>query len=64
MRVTVDVDACCGSGHCVRVVPRVFDQAEDGQVVVLDDTPPSDLAEDVRRAAYVCPARAITVCDD
>jgi ferredoxin len=43
---------------------EVFDQRdEDGIVVLLNPEPPGDLAEDVRRAAEVCPAQAITIED-
>jgi ferredoxin len=41
---------------------EVFDQRdEDGIVVLVNPEPPVDLAEDVRRAAEVCPAQAIAI---
>jgi ferredoxin len=62
MQVSVDQDRCIGSGQCVRTVPRVFDQREDdGIVSLLEETPPDDLEQDVRLAAGMCPALAITV---
>ena len=64
MRVTVDQDRCVASGQCVLTAVDVFDQRdEDGTVIVLNPAPPAQLAEDVRRAAALCPARAITVED-
>jgi ferredoxin len=61
MKVTVDQDKCIASGQCVLAVPDVFDQREeDGVVVLLNPSPPADLAEDVRQAAARCPSRAIT----
>jgi ferredoxin len=60
MKVTVGQNKCIASGQCVLTVPEVFDQRdEDGIVVLLTDTPPDHLADDVRRAAVLCPAQAI-----
>jgi ferredoxin len=62
MRVIVDQDKCVGSGQCVLAAAGVFDQRdEDGIVVLLNASPPAELYEDVRQAAAVCPALAITV---
>ncbi|WP_067668539.1 ferredoxin [Nocardia miyunensis] len=60
MKVTVDEVKCIAAGHCVMHAGAVFDQRdEDGIVVLLDENPPEELAEDVRQAAAVCPAMAI-----
>jgi ferredoxin len=61
MRVTIDQDACVCSGQCVLAAPDVFDQSDDGFVVLLANHPPPELDEDVRQAAATCPALAITV---
>jgi ferredoxin len=64
MKVTVDQDKCVASGQCVLAAGDVFDQRdEDGIVVLLAPDPPAERADDVRRAAALCPARAITVED-
>ncbi|HET6259336.1 MAG TPA: ferredoxin [Pseudonocardia sp.] len=64
MKVTVDQNKCVASGQCVLAAPDIFDQRdEDGIVVLLDPDPPVDRADDVRLAAAVCPALAITVED-
>jgi ferredoxin len=34
MRVIVDQDACVSSGQCVLTVPAVFDQNDDGVVML------------------------------
>ena len=62
MKVTVDQDKCCGAGNCVLLVPSVFDQREeDGIVTLLVTEPEAGLHADVREAADVCPAGAISV---
>ncbi|MFE7747138.1 ferredoxin [Nocardia sp. NPDC057455] len=62
MKVTVDQVKCVAAGHCVMHAAEVFDQRdEDGIVVLLDERPPDELAEDVRQAAAVCPAMAIHI---
>jgi ferredoxin len=61
MRVIVNEDVCIGAGNCVRTAPDVFDQGEEGFVVLLDDTPPTELESDVLLARRLCPARAIAV---
>lgn len=64
MKVSVDQEKCVAAGSCVMAAAEVFDQRdEDGIVVLLNPEPPGDLAEDVRRAAEVCPAQAITIED-
>jgi ferredoxin len=65
MRVRVDQAKCVASGNCVLTAPEVFDQrAEDGIVVLLDPSPPAELAERVRRAEALCPAGVISVDDE
>lgn len=59
MRVIVDYTKCCGAGQCVMVAPKVFDQRDDGMVILLDETPPLEQHRAVREAAIVCPGAAI-----
>ncbi|WP_053207409.1 ferredoxin [Jiangella muralis] len=63
MRIVVEIDQCVGGGQCVMAAPDVFDQDDDGLVVVLDGDPAPGLADDIRLAARLCPARAIVVDD-
>ena len=58
-RVTIDRDACMGSGNCVFWAPGVFDLDEDGVAVVTGDVAGRD--EEVRKAAANCPTSAIRV---
>jgi len=62
MKVVVDEDKCVAAGQCVAAAADVFDQREeDGIVVLLDESPPADVADDVRTAAAMCPALAIRI---
>ena len=62
MKVIVDQSRCVGSGQCVLNAGEVFDQRdEDGIVVLLDDCPPAELADDVRLAVEMCPASVIRI---
>jgi ferredoxin len=66
MKITVDPGRCVASGMCVLVEDTVFDQDEaTGTVRLLADTdPPEKVRENVREAARVCPALAISITDD
>ncbi len=61
MHVRVEENKCCGAGQCVLVAPKVFDQRDDGIVILLDETPPKELHAAVREAASVCPGIAISL---
>ncbi|GIJ79446.1 ferredoxin [Micromonospora phaseoli] len=61
IRLTVEPDRCLGAGHCVRLVPEVFDEDDHGTVVLLVGEPDSDRLPAVREAAQLCPNRAISI---
>jgi ferredoxin len=62
MKVVIDEEKCVAAGQCVAAAMDVFDQRDDdGIVVLLDENPPDELADDVRNAAAVCPALAIRI---
>lgn len=63
-RVRVEADACVGAGTCVLTAPDVFDQDDDGVVVLLTDRVGPDRRGAVRDAVARCPARAIRVQGD
>lgn len=58
IEVTVDRDACSGSGNCLFHAPNTFDMDDDCKVVLLD-TRDDDVA--IRNAAEGCPTRAIRI---
>lgn len=63
MTIEVTRSACVGAGQCVLVADDLFDQDDDGLVVVLNDSPGQDRLPAARRAASLCPGRAILIQD-
>lgn len=63
VRVTATSDTCAVSSLCVYRAPTVFDQDEEGHVVVLVETPPDAVYEAVHRAARGCPTQSIHVAE-
>ena len=59
MQIEVHEDKCIASGQCVLIAEHLFDQDDDGIVVVLNSNPSADDEAAARKAASVCPARAI-----
>lgn len=59
--ISISTTACVGAGQCALVAGEIFDQDDDGIVVLLDDAPDELLLPTARRAASLCPARAIAV---
>lgn len=63
MRILANTSACVGAGQCALVAGDLFDQDDDGIVVVLDTEPGAADEAAARRAATLCPARAISIED-
>ncbi len=61
MGISVQRDACVGAGQCALVAPDVFDQDDDGLVLLLQDAPEGADHDAAVKAARLCPARAIAV---
>ncbi|SIO87406.1 ferredoxin [Nocardiopsis sp. JB363] len=62
MKIIADTDRCVGAGQCVLTEPELFDQSEDdATVIVLDETPKSELVEKAREAVHLCPGQALSL---
>jgi ferredoxin len=63
MRVTADRRICVGAGMCVLTAPEIFDQDDDGIVLVLRPAPEEDEEDAAREAAHLCPSGAVRIDD-
>jgi ferredoxin len=63
VKVHADRDVCIQAGNCVMVADSVFDQDDDGIVVLLVDHIPDDQQDKAREAVKLCPSQALTIVD-
>jgi ferredoxin len=73
VRVSADRDVCIGAGVCVMCSETVFDQDDDGLVVILTDMiltnmiltneVPEAEQDNVRNAVQLCPSGALRLVD-
>ncbi|TDD14253.1 ferredoxin [Nonomuraea diastatica] len=64
MRIKADTGVCVGSGQCVLTEPTVFDQDDNGIVVLLTDHPNDQTTPQARDAVALCPSRALTILQE
>ena len=63
MKVQADRDVCIQAGNCVMVADNLFDQDDDGVVVVLVDEVPDGEDDKAREAVKLCPSQALKIVD-
>jgi ferredoxin len=63
VKVHADRDVCIQAGNCVMSAPAVFDQDDDGIVVVLAAEVPDDEMAHVNDAVNLCPSQALRIVD-
>ena len=61
MKVVVDRSVCNLHGLCVETAPEVFAIGDDGELQVLNETPPDGLRAKVDKAVRECPTGAISI---
>jgi len=64
MRIITETERCVGAGQCVLAAPGVFDQHDDGTVLVRTRLPPEDERERVVEAVQRCPSLTITIDEE
>jgi ferredoxin len=63
LKITADRDVCISAGNCVMAAGAIFDQDDDGIVVVLVDEVPAAEEEHAREAVKLCPSQALRIAD-
>ncbi len=61
MKIEAAPEVCIGAGNCVLAAPDLFDQDDDGVVVVLQAEVPPDQEDEALEAVERCPARALSL---
>jgi ferredoxin len=64
VKVTADRDVCISAGNCVMVADALFDQDDDGIVMVLVDKVPEGEEEHAREAVKMCPSQALRLASE
>jgi ferredoxin len=59
MRLEADRGACVASGNCVMISDALFDQDDEGTVVLLADEVPKAEEDHAREAVRICPASVL-----
>lgn len=62
MRIQVDLELCDSHGQCVFAAPEVFELDDLGDLA-FDAAPEDGQLDAVKRAARLCPVRAITIVE-
>ncbi|MDV7353737.1 ferredoxin [Rhodococcus oxybenzonivorans] len=61
MKIVVDWDLCEGHGQCEFAAPEIFSINDDGELDVVDDTPPKSEYANIEQAVRRCPTRALRI---
>lgn len=59
MKLEANRDACISSGNCVMTSEALFDQDDDGVVVLLAENVPEAEEDHAREAVDICPASVL-----
>ncbi len=63
VKVHADREVCIQAGNCVMVAGEVFDQDDDGIVVVLVEDVTDQQLDHAREAVKLCPSQALRLDD-
>jgi ferredoxin len=60
-KIVADREKCVGAGMCVMTAPHVFDQDDDGIVLVEHPEPEAAEAAKAAEAVQLCPSGALSL---
>jgi ferredoxin len=63
MKIIVDWDLCESHGQCEFAAPEVFSVDDNGDLQVLDESPPESERPNIEQAVRRCPTRALSLQD-
>jgi ferredoxin len=63
LKISADREVCISAGNCVMAADAVFDQDEDGIVVLLVGDVPEGEEDHAREAVRLCPSQALRIVD-
>ena len=64
MKIRADRNICIGAGMCVMTAAAVFDQDDQGIVVVLAEDVTAEANQRVQEAVNLCPSGALRTTSD
>jgi ferredoxin len=64
MKIQLDREKCTGLGICESLAPEVFEVNDEGDLVMLTDTVPDGMLDDVEAAIAGCPTEALRLLAD
>lgn len=64
MRIVGDREICMAAGICVMTADTVFDQDDDGRVVLMTDPVSAEDEATTRNAVRMCPSGALSIIAD
>jgi ferredoxin len=63
MKISVDMDRCCGSAMCTSIAARYFEMDSGGRLLVRRDTVDDEDLDTIEEAVTCCPTEAILLGD-
>jgi ferredoxin len=61
MRIVLDETKCSSLGMCESVAPDHFEVGDDGELKILDPTPPENQRALIEEAVAACPTGALSI---